>query len=96
MSELEQRAKKDAPLRYDIRTLGDALGRAILQHGGTRVFDTEERLRLSCKRLRECAERLALSSIIASAGAMSMKQPKTPSLNVAHLLPWSSFSSIMA
>src|SRR6266566_2753287 len=59
MPEQEQRAEKDAPLRRDIRTLGDALGRAILQHGGTRVFDTEERLRLSCKRLRECAERLA-------------------------------------
>ncbi len=59
MPEQEQRAEKDAPLRRDIRTLGDALGRAILQHGGTRVFDTEERLRLSCKRLRECTERLA-------------------------------------
>ncbi len=58
MPEQERRVEKDAPLRHDIRTLGDALGRAILQHGGTRVFDTEERLRLSCKRLRECAERL--------------------------------------
>jgi phosphoenolpyruvate carboxylase len=58
MPEQEQRTEKDAPLRRDIRTLGDALGRAILQHGGPRVFDTEERLRLSCKRLRECAERL--------------------------------------
>ena len=61
MPEQEHRAEKDAPLRYDIRTLGDALGRAILQHGGTRIFDTEERLRLSCKRLRECAERLAFA-----------------------------------
>jgi phosphoenolpyruvate carboxylase len=58
MTEQDQRNEKDAPLRYDIRTLGDALGRAILRHGGTRVFDTEERLRLSCKRLRECTERL--------------------------------------
>src|SRR6516162_7620537 len=61
MPEQEQRTEKDAPLRHDIHTLGDALGRAILQHGGTRVFDTEERLRLSCKRLREYAERLALA-----------------------------------
>ncbi len=59
MPEQEQRAEKDAPLRHDIHTLGDALGRAILQYGGTRVFDTEERLRLSCKRLRECTELLA-------------------------------------
>jgi len=59
MSEREQRTEKDAPLRRDIRMLGDALGRAILQHGGPPVFDTEERLRLSCKRLRDCAERLA-------------------------------------
>ncbi len=62
MIEQEQRAEKDAPLRRDIRTLGDALGRAIQQHGGSRVFTTEERLRLSCKRLRECEERLAYAS----------------------------------
>ena len=62
MLEQEQRTDKDAPLRRDIRTLGDVLGHAILQHGGPRVFDTEERLRLSCKRLRECAESLANAS----------------------------------
>ena len=61
MPEQERRAEKDAPLRHDIRTLGDALGHAILQHGGTRVFDTEERLRLRCKRLRECTELLAFA-----------------------------------
>ena len=61
MPEQERRAEKDAPLRHDIRTLGDALGHAILQHGGTRVFDTEERLRLRCKRLRESTELLAFA-----------------------------------
>ena len=59
MSEREQRIEKDAPLRRDIRTLGDALGRAILLHDGSQVFDTEEMLRLNCKRLRDCSERLA-------------------------------------
>ncbi len=58
MPEQEQRTEKDAPLRRDIHTLGDALGRAIQQHDEPRVFDTEERLRLSCRRMRECAERL--------------------------------------
>ena len=62
MKEQERRAEKDAPLRRDIHALGDALGRAIQQHGGPRVFNTEERLRLSCKRLRECEERLAYAS----------------------------------
>jgi phosphoenolpyruvate carboxylase len=62
MPEQEQRTAKDAPLRRDIHTLGDALGRAIQQHGEPRVLDTEERLRLSCRRLRECVERLAHAS----------------------------------
>ncbi|HXL38624.1 MAG TPA: phosphoenolpyruvate carboxylase, partial [Ktedonobacteraceae bacterium] len=61
MPEQEQRTEKDAPLRSDIRTLGDALGRAILLHDGS-VFDTEEMLRLNCKRLRDCSERLAYAT----------------------------------
>jgi phosphoenolpyruvate carboxylase len=59
MPEQEQRTEKDAPLRHDIHTLGDALGRAILLHDGSLVFGTEEILRLNCKRLRDCTERLA-------------------------------------
>lgn len=55
------RTQKDTPLRRDIRMLGDALGRAIQRHEGSAVFDTVERLRQSCKRLRECAEMLARS-----------------------------------
>jgi len=62
MPEREQRIKKDAPLRHDIRTLGDALGRAILLHDGSQVYDTEEMLRLNCKRLRDCSERLAYAT----------------------------------
>ncbi|GHO44964.1 phosphoenolpyruvate carboxylase [Ktedonospora formicarum] len=58
MLEQETRREKDAPLRYDIRTLGDALGQAIKRYGGHAVFDTVERLRISCKRLRECADLL--------------------------------------
>jgi phosphoenolpyruvate carboxylase len=62
MSEQEQRAEKDAPLRRDIRALGDALGRAIRQHSRPEVFETEEWLRLHCRRLRECAELLQSAS----------------------------------
>jgi phosphoenolpyruvate carboxylase len=62
MPEQEQRTEKDVPLRHDIRTLGDTLGRAILLHDGSQVFDTEEMLRLNCKRLRDCAERLAYAT----------------------------------
>src|SRR5579864_1797336 len=58
MSEHEDRAEKDAPLRRDIRMLGDALGRAIQQHEGSIVFATVEQLRHNCKRLRECTETL--------------------------------------
>ncbi len=62
MPEQEQRTEKDVPLRKDIRTLGNALGRAILLHDGSQVFDTEEMLRLNCKRLRDCSERLAYAT----------------------------------
>lgn len=59
MLEQKQREERDAPLRQDIRTLGEMLGHAIQQHGGERVFATVERLRLDCRRLRECAQNLA-------------------------------------
>ncbi|HEU0000969.1 MAG TPA: phosphoenolpyruvate carboxylase [Ktedonobacteraceae bacterium] len=62
MSEQEQRIEKDAPLRRDIHALGDALGRAIRQHSRPEVFETEEWLRLHCRRLRECAELLQSAS----------------------------------
>ncbi|HEV2579866.1 MAG TPA: phosphoenolpyruvate carboxylase, partial [Ktedonobacteraceae bacterium] len=58
MPEQTQRDEKDAPLRRDIRALGDALGRAIQQHSRPAAFETEERLRLGCRRLRECYELL--------------------------------------
>src|SRR5579884_1356791 len=54
MPEDDSRREKDAPLRQDIRTLGNALGHAIQQHRGYAVFETVERLRGACKRLREC------------------------------------------
>src|SRR5579875_1871178 len=62
MPEQDQRSDKDAPLRQDIRILGDALGRAIQQHGGYDVFETVEQLRTRCKRLRECTGQLSRRS----------------------------------
>jgi len=62
MSELDYRREKDAPLRQDIRTLGNALGRAIQQYGGETVFKTVEQLRSNCKRLRDYTERLEQAS----------------------------------
>ncbi len=58
MVETQHRAEKDAPLRHDIRTLGDALGQAIRRHGGDRMFDTVEQLRYNCKRLRDYSLKL--------------------------------------
>src|SRR5262245_58797507 len=62
MSVYDYRKEKEAPLRQDIRTLGNALGLAIRRHGGLIVFDPVERLRNNCKRLRDCAEHLTESS----------------------------------
>ncbi len=56
MLEQKQREERDAPLRRDIRALGDTLGQAIQRHGAPHVFETVERLRLNCRRLREYAE----------------------------------------
>ncbi len=62
MLEQKQREERDAPLRQDIRMLGEMLGHAIQQRGGERVFATVERLRLDCRRLRECAQSLVGAS----------------------------------
>jgi phosphoenolpyruvate carboxylase len=59
MLEQKRREERDAPLRQDIRTLGEVLGQAIQQHSGSHVFEMVEHLRLDCRRLRECAENLA-------------------------------------
>src|SRR5215813_15192319 len=50
MSRIEE--SKDAPLRADIRRLGDLLGETLRRLGGERLFETEENVRALCKRLR--------------------------------------------
>ncbi len=62
MFEKDQLRDKEAPLRRDVRTLGDALGQAIQRYGGHGVFETVEHLRKNCKRLRDCAECLSQTS----------------------------------
>ncbi len=59
MLEQQNRAGKDAPLRHDIHTLGDALGQAIRRHGGENMYDTVEQLRRNCRRLREYSMQLS-------------------------------------
>src|SRR5215475_3580473 len=43
---------KDAPLRADIRRLGDLLGETLKRLGGERLFEIEETVRSLCKQLR--------------------------------------------
>ncbi len=43
---------QDAPLRADIRRLGDLLGETLKRLGGERLFEIEERVRALCKELR--------------------------------------------
>ncbi len=50
MSRVDQ--SKDAPLRADIRRLGDLLGETLKRLGGERLFEIEEDVRALCKRLR--------------------------------------------
>ncbi len=50
MSRADQ--SKDAPLRADIRRLGDLLGDTLKRLGGERLFETEENVRALCKQLR--------------------------------------------
>jgi phosphoenolpyruvate carboxylase len=62
MVEPKPREERVIPLRQDIRMLGEMLGHAIQQHEGKHVFEMVERLRLDCRRLRECAELLTGAS----------------------------------
>jgi len=43
---------KDEPLRRDINLLGRVLGQVLIEQEGEGLFDTEEEVRLQCKRLR--------------------------------------------
>src|SRR5215216_4145899 len=43
---------KDEPLRRDINLLGRVLGQVLIEQEGKGLFDTEEEIRLLCKRLR--------------------------------------------
>ena len=43
---------KDEPLRRDINLLGQLLGQVLIEQEGEDLFDTEEEIRLLCKRLR--------------------------------------------
>src|SRR5829696_1514865 len=43
---------KDEPLRRDINLLGRMLGRILIEQEGEELFETEEEIRLLCKRLR--------------------------------------------
>src|ERR671912_2199584 len=43
---------KDDPLRRDINLLGRMLGRILIEQEGEELFETEEEVRLLCKRLR--------------------------------------------
>ncbi|MBA2712448.1 MAG: phosphoenolpyruvate carboxylase, partial [Rubrobacteraceae bacterium] len=43
---------KDEPLRRDINLLGRVLGRVLIEQEGEDLFETEEEIRLQCKRLR--------------------------------------------
>src|ERR687885_1888070 len=43
---------KDEPLRRDINLLGRVLGQVLIEQEGKDLFDTEEEVRLLCKRLR--------------------------------------------
>jgi phosphoenolpyruvate carboxylase len=45
-------APKDEPLRRDINLLGRVLGRILIEQEGKDLFETEEEVRLLCKRLR--------------------------------------------
>ncbi len=83
MPEKENRAEKDAPLRGDIRMLGDALGQAIQKHDGVVVFDIVEQLRQNCKRLRDCRELLAQQPLGASTIKVKQLQDEITKLDQA-------------
>ena len=55
MSEILPRdpASRDAPLRSDIRRLGNLLGNVLREQAGIELFETEERIRNLSKDLRQ-------------------------------------------
>ncbi|TMC22159.1 MAG: phosphoenolpyruvate carboxylase [Chloroflexi bacterium] len=84
MTEHTTRHEKDAPLRHDIRTLGNALGQAMQRHDGHAVFDIVEQLRRNCKRLRECTEYIPHAS--ATQAAILHKEIQLLDEEIAHIV----------
>ena len=52
----EARAEADAPLRRDVRLLGDVLGKVLVEQEGDELFEAEERIRLRSRDARETGD----------------------------------------
>jgi phosphoenolpyruvate carboxylase len=52
----EARAEADAPLRRDVRLLGDVLGRVLVEQEGEELLEAEERIRLRSRDARETGD----------------------------------------
>ena len=52
----DARAEADAPLRRDVRLLGDVLGKVLVEQEGDELLEAEERIRLRSRDARETGD----------------------------------------
>lgn len=67
------RSDKDRPLRDDIRLLGDLLGHTLKAQCGEKLFDLEEDVRLTCKKLRQNFDPKLEKRLLAKLGRLDLK-----------------------
>ncbi len=65
-------ASPDAPLRRDVRLLGDVLGRVLVEQGGKGLLADEERIRELSRRARATGSGAARSRLAASVAALPL------------------------
>jgi phosphoenolpyruvate carboxylase len=64
----------EAPLRRDVRLLGDVLGRVLVEQGGTRLLADEERIRELSRRARASGSAAARTRLAAAVSALPLER----------------------
>ena len=64
----------DAPLRRDVRLLGDLLGRVMVEQEGEELLAREEEIRRVSRRARESADPTVRSELASAVGELDLEQ----------------------
>ena len=76
----DARAEADAPLRRDVRLLGDVLGKVLVEQEGDELLEAEERIRLRSRDARETGDAGAVRDTVRMLSPVKGSTTKIPVL----------------